>query len=59
MEGPAEISALFEFLLTKVDVDSAVLAELSVSPARAASLNLRFFERGIASNSRAHQIASR
>lgn len=41
---PAETTALFDFLLTKVGLDPGVLAELSVTPARAASVNERFTE---------------
>ena len=41
---PADTTALFDFLLTKVGVDPAVLVELGVTPARAASVNLRFSE---------------
>jgi len=40
----AETTALFDFLLTKVGLDPGVLAELSVTPARAASVNERFTE---------------
>jgi hypothetical protein len=40
----AETTALFDFLLTKVGLDPGVLAELSVTPARAVSVNERFTE---------------
>jgi len=40
----AETTALFDFLLTKVGLDPDVLAELSVTPARAVSVNERFTE---------------
>jgi hypothetical protein len=41
---PAETTALFDFLLTKVGLDLGVLADLSVTPARAASVYVRFTE---------------
>ena len=41
---PTETSALFDFLLTKVDVDPAVLSSLNSACGIFASVNLRFSE---------------